>query len=67
MPLTPLFQKQLSLPGFNASIIPTADGYEMCMSLHTEGSELVACVSVDDEASYIQKYNLQDILDKLIK
>lgn len=42
-------------------------GYEMCMSLHTEGPELVACVSVDDEASYIQKYNLQELLVEIAK
>jgi predicted GH43/DUF377 family glycosyl hydrolase len=36
--------------------------YEMCMSIHIEDNILVSCVSVDDKDVYIQKYNLEELL-----
>lgn len=36
--------------------------YEMCMSLHLDADMLVACVSVNDDSVYIQKYALCEVL-----
>jgi hypothetical protein len=37
-------------------------GYEMCMSMHIEGEQLVACVSIDDSFAVVHKYILTDII-----
>ena len=39
--------------------------YEMCMSLHLEGPDLVVCVSAGDARVFIQKYKLSEILESL--
>jgi len=39
--------------------------YEMCMSLHIEGSELVACLGMDDVSAYIYRLPLESVLASL--